>query len=124
MLKIYVVPCFKLLLEILYNIFFFLHVTFSATFIKYSAKCKTVMKTSRPVRNLKIFTVSVSVFCWRSRSWSRNNLVSVSYFLNWSRNRIFLLFDVVMMIYCFLHHKQFSLQNEIESLLLPRKIFE
>ena len=26
------------------------------------------------------------------------------------------------MIYCFLHHKQFPLRNEIKSLLLPRKI--
>ena len=32
--------------------------------------------------------------------------------------------DVVMMTYCFLHHKQLPLQNKIESLLLPRKIFE
>ena len=53
-----------------------------------------VMKVSRPVSR-PIFRVSVSVsvsvsaFCWRSRSWSRNDLVSVSYFLNWSRDRKF-----------------------------------
>ena len=32
--------------------------------------------------------------------------------------------DVVMMIYCFLHHKQLPLRNKIENLLLPRKILE
>ena len=32
--------------------------------------------------------------------------------------------DVVMMIYCFLYHKQLPLRNKIESLLLPCKIFD
>ena len=31
---------------------------------------------------------------------------------------------VVMMIYCFLHHKQLPLQNKIKNLLLSSKIFE
>ena len=41
---------------------------------------------SRPIFRV---SVSVSVFCWQSRFWSRNDLVSVSYFLNWSRDRTF-----------------------------------
>ena len=32
--------------------------------------------------------------------------------------------DVMMMNYCFLHHKQLHLRNKIENLLLPHKIFE
>ena len=56
----------------------------SFPYFLYPMHYSAVMKVLRPIR--------VSVFCLRSWSWSRNDLVSVSYFLNWSRDRTF--FDI------------------------------